>query len=85
MTLTLILALKVYLAVWFWCEFSPLQELINKLFSKLPSNMFTDTIYVALGCAKCLTLWFTLAITGNIWIALFASMTAKIQEGLKCN
>lgn len=82
MVTTIILTIKVYLAVWLWCNFDPIQDNVNGLFTRLPDNWFTNVLFVALGCTKCLTLWFTLIFTGSIWWAIAASMVASIQSKL---
>ena len=79
-----ILYIQIYLLVWFWCSFEPLTDLIDYLWDKLPSNItrykVVDYLYILLGCTKCLTLWVTLLITGNIFIAIFLAMLADIQK-----
>ena len=77
-----ILLTKILLGVWFWCKFEPIQDGIDLMWGKIPeklsSNYFVDHIYVALGCMKCLSLWTTLIITGDILLSIGNSMLSEL-------
>ena len=79
-----ILYLQIYLIVWFLTNFEPLTEMIDNLWNKLPSKVtklkVVDYLYIGIGCQKCLTLWVTLLITGNIFLAIFMAMLADIHK-----
>lgn len=79
-----ILYIQIYLLVWLWCNFEPLTDLIDYLWEKLPSNItrykVVDYLYIGIGCTRCLCLYVTLLLTGNIFIAIFLAMLADIQK-----
>jgi hypothetical protein len=79
-----ILYIQIYLLVWFWCSFEPITDLIDYLWDKLPSNItrykVVDYLYIGIGCTRCLCLYVTLLLTGNIFIAIFLAMLADIQK-----
>lgn len=71
--------LQIYLLIWLWSQFEPIQEGLDKLFNYLPKNILTNNVYIALGCMKCLNLWITLIITQSLFIALIMSLIAQIH------
>ena len=79
-----ILYIQIYLVVWFITNFEPLNDLIDNMWNKLPTKItdykLVDYLYIGIGCQKCLTLWITLLMTGNIFISLFLSMIADIHK-----
>ena len=79
-----ILYLQIYLIVWFLTNFEPLTELIDNLWNKLPSNVtkwrLVDYLYIGIGCSRCLCLYVTFILTGNIFMAIFLSMIADIHK-----
>lgn len=76
--------IQIYLIIWFLTNFEPLTDLIDYLWDKLPSNITRykaiDYLYILIGCSRCLSLWVTLLLTGNIFIAIFLSMIADIHK-----
>lgn len=83
----MILLLKIYLISWFISEFEPIQDLFDYLFGLLPENVMSykimDYLYTSVGCIKCLCLWITLCMTGNIFYAIGLSYIGKLINGKK--
>lgn len=81
-----ILYIQIYLAVWLFTNFEPLTDLIDNLWDKLPPNITryraVDYLYILIGCSRCLSLWVTLLLTGNIFMAIFLSMVADLHKKL---
>ena len=71
--------IKIYLLVWFWCEFEPLQDKIDQFFEN-KEGMIWEYIYRLIQCQYCLNLWITLILTGNIFVAIFSSMVAQLHK-----
>lgn len=72
--------LIIYLSVWFFTNFEPIQELIDNIFNKIKPNYFTKAIWSLLSCQYCSTLWITLILTGSIVMALSLSVIAQIHK-----
>lgn len=70
----------IYLAVWWFTNFEPIQRGLEWLMLKFKPNMLTEAIWTILGCQYCSTLWITLILTGSIVGALFCSMIAQIHK-----
>lgn len=71
--------LNIYLAVWFFTNFEPLQELFDDFF-ELKSSIFAMVIWKLLSCQYCLTLWLTLLITHSWTMALLLSLIAELHK-----
>lgn len=80
----MILGAKVFLVTWFITNFEPLQVLADVLY-KRSHNIVTDLILEVFTCWKCLSLWSILAITQDVFIALFFSLVAYVIERGKGN
>lgn len=80
----LILCIKIFLVSWFIVKFEPLQMFINWIWKRLPTRIsgmsLIDFIYVGLSCIKCLSLWITLCITLNPFMALGLAFISSIYE-----
>jgi hypothetical protein len=85
--ITLILLTKIYLVAWFISKFQPLQDLFDYLFHLVPEKYqhykLFDYIYTGVGCPKCLSLWITLIITLNPFLAIGLSYVAHLLNGKK--
>lgn len=60
---------------WLWVYFTPLQNLIDKLYKRLPDN-WIQTTRTYLGCFKCVTFWSTLFVTQDVVLAAALAMIA---------
>jgi len=67
--------LNIYLGCWFFTNFEPIQDGIDKIFERFK----WDGMWTLLSCQYCLTLWITLAITQNWTMALLLSLIAQIH------
>lgn len=79
MTAILLILIKIYLFCWIFTEFEPLQNLINHLFLRLPTNYVLDYIWIGMSCLKCMCLWITLIVTHSVIFALAMSMVAQLH------
>jgi hypothetical protein len=60
--------------VWWFIKFEPLQLAFDYIFKLLPINHFTNRLYEAVGCPKCVGFWAALFITGNFFTACVVSL-----------
>ena len=68
--------LNIYLIIWFWCFFEPLQDLIDDYFAE-KENIILISIWKLLGCQMCLSLWATFTITHNWTMAMLLALIAQ--------
>lgn len=71
--------LNIYLAIWLWCNFEPIQENIDLYFED-KENIILMVIWDMLGCQMCLSLWITFAITHNWTTAMVLALVAQIHS-----
>lgn len=74
------LMFKAFLLSWVITNFTPIQDGLNYIKPKLPS--FFIYIMTAFGCWKCMGLWITWFLTGDIFSALTVSLVANIVDRL---
>ena len=77
----LIYILKAFLLGWFIAHFEPIQEVLKPIRKRINDKYFVLWYFKnALACHKCLSFWTGLAISGNIYIAIAASLMAFIFD-----
>ena len=74
--------LKVFLICWLVTHFEPLQRKIDLILNKIENDYLYILIDV-LTCFKCLSFWSILIFTQNIYIAIFASLTANLYVAIE--
>ena len=63
---------------WWWCEFEPIQLLIDKIHDYFIPTFFVNWIHGGLSCIKCVAFWSALAYTGCIFTACLVSLLSYI-------
>jgi len=76
----MILAAKIWLFVWVWTEYEPLQNFIDTQISRFESTLLLDQLHILLGCKKCLSLWLILILTFNPWLAIGGSIAGQVYD-----
>lgn len=81
-----------FTTAWFITQFEPLQNVFHKLFGVLMLSTdkkylrtIIDSVYIASGCFKCMSLWITLFVTFNPLYAIILSMLAQMYTKLIIN
>lgn len=75
----MIAIIKILLLSWLITSFEPLFILLNEI-----KWRWTKIFLIAiLGCMKCLSFWLGLILTGNIWLAISASVVASLLQVIK--
>ena len=64
-----LILLKVFLFAWVFTRFKPLQWLLELL----PDRLVLNLIKLLLSCMTCISLWFGLVYTQDIWLSAGAS------------
>ena len=59
---------------WWFVHFEPLQRQFDRLFLQIEVNKYTDAIYSAVSCMKCLSFWFALFYFQDFFMACFVSL-----------
>lgn len=63
---------------WWWCEFEPLQYLIDGVFEVFKPSFYLNWIHGGLSCIKCVAFWSALAYTGDVFTSCLVSLLAYI-------
>lgn len=72
----IILLIKIWFVCWMITRFEPLHMILELLPNKLIFNM----ISLMLTCLKCLSMWVTLSITGDIFLASVMTFISFFYE-----
>lgn len=75
--------LEIYLLVYLWVHFEPLQEQISFYFEKKLNkkpNTYLDILWTLIQCFKCLVFWTTLIFTQDIFISIVMLIIATIHK-----
>jgi len=73
--------IKIFLLCWLFVKFEPITDLLDYLWGRIPERIskyyIIDKIYVLLGCLKCLIMWVTLIVTGDIFLSIGMSFVVN--------
>jgi hypothetical protein len=70
----------LYGIAWLFTNFEPLQDWLDNLLLKKPTNKIKINLNTILTCQKCFTFWLFLIITLNPLVTLTAAMIAQIHS-----
>ena len=63
---------------WWWCEFEPIQYLIDGVFGYFKPSFYLNWVHGGLSCIKCVAFWSAFAYTGDVFTACLVSLLAYI-------
>jgi hypothetical protein len=77
----LFIIIKGFLLAWFIADFQPLQDFLKGIKDKI-SDKYILIFYLktAVSCQKCLALWLTLTISGDLYISLLTSFITYLYD-----
>ena len=76
----LIIILKGMAIGWIITRFQPLQLLVEVIWERFRKNLFIQLIMIGLSCSKCASLWGSLILFRDPWLAIASSFLIVIYE-----
>lgn len=75
----LLIVIKCILLSWWVTRFEPINWICELIVKKRP-GVLTNAISLVLTCSKCFSFWSCLIWSGNLFLAIFASILMLIVE-----